>query len=158
MYKKQQLTKEQAQQKIKAYCAYQERSHYEVREKLYSYGLFKIDVEHLISYLIEEDYLNEERFAKLFAGGHFRTKQWGRIKIRAALQQKGISKYCIAKGLKEIDEADYIKTLKLLTTKKVALLKNESPMTKKVKLQNYLLQKGFESNLIQMVINNLDNA
>ena len=87
MYK-QQLTKEQAHQKAKHYCAYQERCHSEVKEKLYGFGLRKSDVEDLLSKLIEEDYLNEERFAIQFAGGRFRMKQWGRIKIKYELKQK----------------------------------------------------------------------
>ena len=73
----QRLSKEQAWQKIKHYCAYQERSHYEAKQKLYSFGLYSNEVEDLLSRLIEEDYLNEERFAEQFAGGKFRMKQWG---------------------------------------------------------------------------------
>jgi regulatory protein len=78
---KKQLTKEQALQKARHYCGYQERSHAEVKEKLYSFGLRRQEVEESLSQLIEEDYLNEERFAQQFAGGHFRMKQWGRVKI-----------------------------------------------------------------------------
>ncbi|HEV8079593.1 MAG TPA: hypothetical protein VGP43_02700 [Chitinophagaceae bacterium] len=78
------LTKEQALPKIKLYCAYQERCHKEVKEKLYSLGLYKKDVEQLISQMIEENYLNEERFAIQYAGGKFRMNKWGRIKIKHA--------------------------------------------------------------------------
>src|SRR5688500_6130993 len=104
MLQKKRLTPEQAFQKIKQYCAYQERSHAEVKEKLYSFSLFKSDVESLISRLIEEDYLNEERFAKMFAGGKFRMKHWGRVKIRYELKQKQVSEYNIKKALQEIAE------------------------------------------------------
>ena len=76
------LTKEQGLEKIKPYCAYQERCHREVKEKLYSYGLRKAEVEEILSFLIEENYLNEERFAVQFAGGKFRIKQWGKKKIQ----------------------------------------------------------------------------
>ena len=103
MYK-QQLTKEQAHQKAKHYCAYQERCHSEVKEKLYGFGLRKLDVEELMSKLIEEDYLNEERFAVQFAGGRFRLKQWGRVKIKYELKQKQVSEYLIKKAMKTIDE------------------------------------------------------
>ena len=90
-------SKEEALQKAKQYCAYQERSHSEVKEKLYSFGLYKKDVDELLSELISENYLNEERFAIMFAGGKFRIKQWGRIKIKYALKQKQVSEYCIKK-------------------------------------------------------------
>ena len=142
------MTKEQALQKIKHYCGYQERCHSEVKEKLYSYGLWKKDVETLISQLIEENYLNEERFAELFAGGKFRMKQWGRVKIKYELKQKQISEYCIKKGLKEINEDDYQKTLRKLASAKWKTLKSEKNIfTRKNKTMNYLLQKGYEASM-----------
>src|ERR1041384_3800157 len=104
---KTELTKEQAFKKIKQYCAYQERCHSEVREKLYSFELYKKDVEQIISQLIEENYVNEERFAIQYAGGKFRMKQWGKVKIKHALKQKQVSEYAIKKALKEINEKDY---------------------------------------------------
>ena len=105
---------EKALQKIKHFCSYQERNHQEVKEKLYSFGLYKMDVEMLLSQMIEENYLNEERFAIAFAGGRFRIKKWGRVKIRYELKQKRISDYCIKIGLASIAEEDYIKTLQKL--------------------------------------------
>ena len=145
-------TPEQAFQKLKQYCAYQERSHYEAKEKLYSFGLYKTEVETLLSKLIEEDYLNEERYAILFAGGHFRSKKWGRIKINAALQQKKVSSFNIKKGLKVIDEADYRKCLLQLASTKWSSIKSEQWISRMAKTTNYLLQKGYESNLIQDAI------
>jgi regulatory protein len=145
-------TKEQALQKIKQYCAYQERSHFEAKEKLYSFGLHKTDVEILLSNLIEEDYLNEERYATLFAGGHFRSKKWGRIKINAALQQKRVSAYNIRKGLSVIDETAYRKCLLQLALVKWKSVKSEQWMNRMAKTTNYLLQKGYEANLIQDTI------
>jgi len=148
MYKKY-FTKEQALQKAKQYCAYQERCHSEVKEKLYGFGLWKVDVEELLSKLIEEDYLNEERFAIQFAGGRFRIKQWGRVKIRYELKQKQVSEYLIKKALKEIDEKDYQKTLqKLFEQKQKQLSSEKNKFIKKRKLQDFLLQKGFELQLI----------
>src|SRR5687767_15443183 len=114
MFQRKQLTKEQALQKLRHYCAYQERCHVEVKEKLYSFGLRKQMVEESIAQLIEEDYLNEERFAIQFAGGKFRMKQWGRVKIKYALKQKQVSEYCIKKAMKELDEKDYGNTLQKL--------------------------------------------
>lgn len=144
------LSKEQALPKIKQYCTYQERCHAEVKEKLYAFGLYKKDVEQLMSQLIEENYLNEERFAIQYAGGKFRMNQWGRIKIKYALKQKQVSDYCIKKALKEINESDYKKTLQKLAEQKLKTLKGEKNIfIKKRKLQDYLLQKGYESELVR---------
>jgi regulatory protein len=98
------LTKEKALQKARHYCAYQERCHSEVKNKLYAMGLRKADVESALSDLIEQNYLNEERFAIQFAGGKFRMKHWGKSKIQYELRQKQVSEYCIRKALNEIDE------------------------------------------------------
>ena len=148
------LSKEQALPKIKQYCTYQERCHAEVKEKLYAFGLYKKDVEQLISQLIEENYLNEERFAIQYAGGKFRMNQWGRVKIKYALKQKQVSDYCIKKALKEINESDYKKTLQKLAEKKLKTLKGEKNIfIKKRKLQDYLLQKGYEGELVRAVAN-----
>jgi len=150
---KKQLTKEQALQKARHYCGYQERSHAEVKEKLYSFGLRRQEVDETLSLLIEEDYLNEERFAIQYAGGHFRMKHWGRVKITYELKQKRVSEYCIRKALKEIDEADYIKTLEKLARGKWDTLKTEPNLFIKMrKTQDFLLQKGYESGLIKEAI------
>ncbi|NII24486.1 RecX family transcriptional regulator [Pseudoflavitalea sp. X16] len=157
MLNRKQLTKEQALQKARHYCGYQERSHLEVKEKLYSFGLYKQQVEELLSQLIEENYLNEERFAIQFAGGRFRLKQWGRIKIKYELKQKRVSEYCIKKALKEIEEDDYLKTLQTLAQKKWASVKGEgvNHYVKLSKTTDYLLQKGYEPELIRQAIANL---
>ncbi|MGG9970789.1 regulatory protein RecX [Ferruginibacter sp. SUN002] len=150
MLNKQHLTPQQAFQKIKQYCAYQERCHSEVKEKLYNYGLSKNDVEDIVSKLISENYLNEERFAILFAGGKFRSKNWGKTKIRYELKQKQVSDYCIKKALCQIDFDDYLLTLQNLAEKKLLTLKSEKNIfIKKRKLQDHLLQKGFESDLVR---------
>jgi regulatory protein len=147
---------EKAWQKIKHYCAYQERSHAETRDKLYKFGLYKPEVETLLTQLIEENYLNEERFAIAFAGGHFRSKQWGRVKIKYALSQKKVSAYCIKKALAYIDEGEYEQCLQKLAAAKLAILKAEKNIfIKKTKLQNYLLQKGYENNLVASVVSKL---
>ncbi|MBS4066336.1 MAG: RecX family transcriptional regulator [Chitinophagaceae bacterium] len=154
MYRKQ-LTKEQAFQKLKHYCAYQERCHSEVKEKLYSFGLRKTDVEDLLTQLIDEDYLNEERFAVQFAGGKFRMKQWGRVKIKYELKQKQVSPYCIKKALATIDEEAYASVLQKLAVEKLKTLRAETNhFVRKRKLQDYLLQKGYELDLIQPYLKN----
>jgi regulatory protein len=150
--------KEQALQKIRHYCGYQERCHAEVKEKLYSFGLYKQDVEEMISTLIEENYLNEERFAQHFAGGKFRMKQWGRKRIEYELKQKQLSDYCIRKGLKEIDENDYRKTLGKLAEQKWDQLKEEDNIyNKRKKLSDYLVQKGYEYAYISEIVLSVSN-
>jgi regulatory protein len=154
--KEQSLSKEQALQKLRQYCAYQERSHSEVKEKLYSFGLHKKEVEESVAQLIEENYLNEERFAIQFAGGKFRMKNWGRVKIRHALKQRQITEYCIKKAMKQIDDEAYNTTLQKLAGQKWATLKTEKNMfVKKRKVMDFLLQKGYESDLVQEVIKSL---
>jgi regulatory protein len=140
---------EQAVSKIKHYCAYQERCHAEVRDKLYSLGLHRKEVDEIISGLVVENYLNEERFAITYAGGKFRINSWGKNKIKQGLKFKQVSDYCIKKALKEIDQADYLKTIKKLSQQKLLTLKSEKNIfTKKGKLQNFLLQRGFEMDLV----------
>src|SRR5215211_779948 len=115
------LTKEQALQKLRQYCGYQERSHSEAQQKLWDLGVRRADHDEIIATLIEEDYLNEERFAKAFAGGKFRMKDWGRKKIYYALKERKVSEYNIKKAMKEIDEDQYQKNLLDLAKKKYAL-------------------------------------
>lgn len=149
------LTKEQALQKLKQYCSYQERSHYEVKQKLWDLGVRRAEHDEIISALIEEDYLNEERFAKAFAGGKFRMKDWGRKKIYYALKEKQVSEYNIKKAMKEIDDEEYKKILQDLGEKKYALLKDEQYLVRKKKTMDYLLQKGYEADLVTRVVNGL---
>jgi regulatory protein len=154
MYKKQ-LSQEQALQKLRHYCGYQERSHSEVKEKLYQLGVWKKDHDEIIASLIEDNYLNEERFAIAFAGGKFRMKEWGRVKIKYELKQKQVSEYSIRKALKEIKEEDYLKVLHKLAEEKYASLKSEQYLVRKKKAMDYLMQKGFEPNLVIAALNEL---
>jgi len=149
------LTKEQALQKLRHYCRYQERCHSEVREKLWQLGVKRSEHDELIASLIEDDYLNEERFAMQFAGGKYRHKQWGRIKIKYELKQKQVSDYSIKKSLQQIDETDYLETLKELADKRYAALKNEQWLVRKKKTIDYLLLKGFEHSLINTIVSSL---
>ena len=150
------FTKNQALPKIKHYCAYQDRCHSEVKEKLYGFGLNKKEVEELMAQLIVEQYLDEERFALLFAGGKFRMKKWGKVKIRYELFKKQVSVYSIKKALASIDENDYKKTLERHAADKLKTLRAEKNIyIKKKKLQDYLLQKGFETDLVRVVVNKL---
>ncbi len=151
LYKKH-LTKEQALQKLKHYCAYQERCHSEVKEKLYNLGVWKKDHDEIISTLIEENYLNEERFAIAFAGGKWRVKQWGRVKIKYELKQKQVSEYCIKKALQQISEEEYLAVLKKMADEKYTSLKAEQYLVRKKKTMDFLIRKGFEMDLVRKVI------
>jgi regulatory protein len=142
------LTFEQAKQKALRYCAYQERSHQEVKNKLYELGLHTSDVDELLSYLITEGFLNEERYAKLFAGGKFRVKHWGRIKIVHALESKGLSKKCIQIGLKEIDPVDYEEILGKLIVAKIEEAGEDDSFIVRDKVSRYAIQKGYEPELV----------
>lgn len=142
------LTKEQALQKLKQYCGYQERSHSEVISKLWELGVAKKEHDEILDALIEGDYLNEERFAIQFAGGKFRMKEWGKKRIYYALKEKRVSDYCIKKAMSGIDDEDYLKTLNHLAEKKFELLKGEQYLVRKKKTMDYLMQKGYEPDLI----------
>lgn len=149
------ITPLQALEKAKSYCAYQERCQQEVRDKLYEWGQYPDKVESIIAELITENFLNEERFATAYAGGKFRIKQWGRIKIKLALKQKKISDYCIKKALAAIDEADYLRTCQHLAEKKAKSVEEKNPLVKKYKVIQYLLGKGYENDTIQNVLKHL---
>jgi len=135
------------------YCKYQERCHMEARNKLYELGCTPGEAEQLLTSLIESGVLNEERFARAYAGGKFRMMQWGREKIKQQLKLRKISDYCIKKAMKEIDETNYTKTLCKLVVKKISELKREkSPVKRKSKLYRYLVQKGYERDLVMDAI------
>lgn len=142
------ITPNEAKGKIQRYCAYQERCHQEVKNKLYEYGLYSNEVDQLLSELITEGFLNEERYAKAFAGGKFRMKKWGRIKITHALEAHGLSKNCVRIGLKEIDAEDYQITLNALLEKKSIEIEAENLFEKRDKLSKYAIQKGYEPELV----------
>jgi regulatory protein len=142
------VTLQQAKEKIERYCAYQERSHQEVRNKLHTFGLYRDEVDEILSNLITDGYLNEERFAKAFAGGKFRMKKWGRIKITHALEGKGVSRNCIRIALGEIDERDYVNALRGLLEEKLPLLEEDSAYVLRDCLSKFAIRKGYEPDLV----------
>jgi regulatory protein len=152
---KKKLTPAEALLKIQAFCAYQERSHSEVRDKLYSFGLFKSDVDQLITKLIDENYLSEERFARAYASGRFRIKNWGRTKIRHGLKLKGVSEYCIRKAMEEIDEEEYLEVLTKLIAKKLPGNRRSNPRERQ-KVIAYFMGRGFETELIMKITGGVD--
>ena|ERR1700741_1400138 len=155
--KKQKITDPKlALDKMRNWCAYQERCQSETRNKLYELGLWPEAVEDVIASLITENFLNEERFAKAYAGGKFRIKKWGRAKIKAALKQKKLTDYCINKGLKEIDETDYIKTLEKLLTERAKKINEKNAVRRNYKLLQYAYSKGYEQDLVMEILKHED--
>ncbi|MBL4676059.1 MAG: RecX family transcriptional regulator [Mucilaginibacter sp.] len=141
-----------ARAKAEHYCAYQERSQQEVRDKLYDWRLWPDGVEQIISYLIEENFLNEERFAKAYVQGKFNQKQWGRIKIKMGLKLKRVSPALIKKALLIIDVDDYLNTLTRLIEKKAATIAEKDSFKRRYKLQQYAMSRGYEADLISDVL------
>ncbi|MES2477602.1 MAG: regulatory protein RecX [Bacteroidota bacterium] len=138
---------------ITRYCQYQDRCQKEVRNKLYENGARKDEVEELLIELIGIKLIDEERYARNFARGKFRIKNWGRKKIVYELKQDQISDYCIKKGLSEIDEDEYVQTLERLAERKMPDIKKEQNVfARRAKLQRYLTQKGYENDLITDIL------
>lgn len=138
--------------KAENYCAYQERSQQEVRDKLYEWGAYPNIVENVISQLITNNYLNEERFSKAYAVGKFRQKGWGKIKIKQGLKLKKVSDPLIKKALNSIDGDDYLKMLTAIIQKKAALIREKEPYKLRYKLHQYAMSRGFENDLVQDVL------
>ena len=145
-----------ALRKAALFCAYQERTQQEVRDRLKEWSIWGDDAEEVIAELIQQNYLNEERFAKAFAGGKFRVKGWGRRKIKQHLQQRGISGYNFEQAMKEIAPDDYRATLTELLDKKRRTLHDDNPLVLKQKLVRYAMSKGYESDLIFSVLGGED--
>jgi regulatory protein len=149
---------EEALQKARHYCAYQERSHSEVRRKLRGFGLRVAEVDELLSRLIEDDYLNEERFATAFAGGRFRVKKWGRNRILHELRVRGVAEANIRKALQSIDEGEYRTCLEGLARKKWEEL-GAPPLSRwerTAKVDAYLKSRGFEGDLVRAAMESVD--
>ncbi|ACT94505.1 regulatory protein RecX [Dyadobacter fermentans] len=144
-------------QKAASYCAYQERTQDEVKQRLKKWNVWGDEADEIIAELISMNYLSEERFAKTYAGGKFRIKNWGRMKIRQELNRRGLSTYSIEKGMDEIGDADYVAGLRELLAKKRNLLsKTETdPFKLKQKLARFALGKGYESELVWKEIGEL---
>lgn len=157
------LTPTAARKRLENYCAYQERCHSEVREKLFNFGLNTEEVDQIVAYLITENYLNEERFAEAYTSGKIRIKHWGKNKIKMMLKQKKVSDYSIKKAFKEFDADEYYKILKKAAQKKLSSIKipttgrskEQQLYQKKYKLKSYLISRGFENDLVNEVVNEL---
>lgn len=142
-------TVEEAQKKMEHYCAYQERCHDEVIQKLKSLNMIPQAIDAIVVHLLDHNFLNEERFACSFARGKFRIKQWGKRRITNELKARNISKYNIDRALKEIPEGEYLETFHNLAEKLWETTRETNILKKKKKVMDYLLRKGYESNLVQ---------
>lgn len=148
MKKNKSYTVDEAQIFMENYCSYQERCHKEVEQKLYELNLIPEAKEQIILHLLQHNYLNEERFAKAFARGKFSIKNWGKVKITNELKFRNISAYIIKSALEEIEEVSYQKTLRKLALKKLKNIKEPNAFKKSNKLSNFLISKGFETDLV----------
>ncbi|MDN5288397.1 MAG: RecX family transcriptional regulator [Mucilaginibacter sp.] len=140
--------------KAEHFCAYQERSQQEVRDKLYEWGLWPDAVEQVISQLIEGNFLNEDRFARAYTKGKFSQKAWGKIKIKQGLKFKRVPNVLIKKALLTIDIDDYLAALTRVLEKKAASLSEKNKFTRKYKLQQYAMGRGYEADLIADILKN----
>ena len=140
---------------MEGYCAYQERCQKEVHQKLHAMGMMPEARDQVVTHLIQENYLNEERFAQSFARGKFNIKKWGRNRIVTELKFRDISKHHIASALKEIDDGVYLVTLDTLAKKRVSQIKETQLQKRRKKLADYLLYRGWESHLVYGKVNEL---
>lgn len=143
---------DEAREKIRAFCAYRERSQREVAEKLFEFGLFEETRNQLIAELIQENFLNEERFARAYVRGKFRIKRWGRKKIEQGLYYHHLSDYVLRKAFSEIDEQAYQQTLQALIDKTWRNTRMKDDFKRKGKVAAYAIRRGFEPELVWEVL------
>jgi len=146
-------TVKEATERIQSYCAMQDRCQWEVEKKMKEWGISDEIIENILTDLILDKFVNEERFSESFCRGKFRIKRWGKVKIKNELKIKKISNNCIDKGLLQIEKKEYVKVLKDLYLKKRDSLKDTNQFIRKGKIAKHLQQKGFESKLIWELIN-----
>ena len=150
------LTFEEALKKMRRYCAYQDRCHWEARSRLLKLGVYGDRLEEVLAALVEENFLNEERFARSFVRGKFRLKGWGRRKLKVELKRRQISDYCIRSAMTEIDEKHYLDRLEgLLRRKQAGMLSEEALYLRKQRLARYGIRKGYESDLVWKLVEKL---
>ena len=149
------FTVQEIKRKLEQYCVYQDRCHKEVEQKMREYNLIPEAKEMILLSLLKDNFLNEERFAKSFARGKFRIKHWGKQRIVQELKQRDISAYNIKSALKEIDEKEYLKTIFEITERRNDTIKEPNHYKRKKKLIDFLLRKGYETDLIFRVVNEI---
>ncbi len=149
------ISRDDALKKLQKYCAYQDRCHQEVRQKLLDLGVYGDELEGIMADLIEENFLNEERFACSYARGKFRIKHWGRLRIIRELKARGISDYCLRKALEEIEEESYLEVLRDLLEKRAQGEIGYKDFEKRARMARYAIQKGFEPSLVWEIVKSI---
>ncbi|WP_405563802.1 regulatory protein RecX [Polaribacter sp. Asnod6-C07] len=147
------FTVDEIKRKLEQYCIYQDRCHKEVEQKMREFSLISEAREMILLSLMQDNFLNEERFAKSFARGKFRIKNWGKQRIVRELKFKDISAYNIKTALKEIDEQEYLNSIYRITENRNEVISEPNQYKRKKKLIDFLMRKGFESELIYKVVN-----
>ena len=142
------LTPQQARPKIEKYCSYQERSQWQVRKKLMDYGLSSVDADMMLVELIRDNFINEERFTRAFVFGKFKTKGWGKKKIQQGLMAVGVNEKLILRILTELPAEDYSDKLEIIAQKKWRLIKGSTIYERQVKLQRFLLGRGYDMDAV----------
>lgn len=148
MESKQTYTLDEAKKRLEHYCAYQERCHKDVRNKLVKMKMIPEAIDAVVVHLLEHNFLNETRYAKAFVGGKFRIKYWGKQRLSLELKRKEVSSYNINLALKTIEEFEYLETFNSLAEKKAETIKGANKYKKRKKLADYLLYRGWESHLV----------
>jgi regulatory protein len=155
MQTKKTYTLQEATKKLESYCAYQERCHQEVVQKLTGMHMIPEAIDVIMVHLLQHNFLNEERFAKTFVRGKFKIKAWGRNRLTFQLKQKGVSKVNINNALAEITDEEYIGLFNDLADKKASSIKETNKLKKKKKFIDYFLYRGWESHLVYEKANEL---
>jgi len=137
-----------ATERLRNYCALEDKCQWDVKQKMREWGLLKISQDHILEILTKEKYIDEERYSRSFCRGKFKIKKWGKMKIINELKKKCISEICITKGLKEIKDTEYHEELDNQYQKKKGLLKERNIFIKNKKIARFLINKGYESNLV----------
>ncbi len=148
MLQRKTYTVDEAKRTLENFCVYQERCHKEVREKLLKMRMIPEAIDLVVVHLLEHDFLNETRFAKVFTSGKFRVKKWGRKRIELELKKRDISSYNIKEAFQDISDSDYLNTFQELAQKKAETITETNVWKKRKKLADYLLYRGWESHLV----------
>ena len=155
MQAKKTYTVQEATKKLEHFCAYQERCHQEVRQKLEQMHMIPEAIDVIIVHLLKHNFLNEERFAKAFVRGKFKYKYWGKVRLSFELKSKDINKININNALSEISDDEYIRVLNELAEKVISSIKEPNILKKKKKFVDYFLYRGWESHLVYDKANEL---
>jgi len=155
MQAKKTYTVQEATKKLEHFCAYQERCHQEVRQKLEQMHMIPEAIDVIIVHLLKHNFLNEERFAKAFVSGKFKYKYWGKVRLSFELKSKDINKININNALSEISDDEYIRVLNELAEKVISSIKEPNILKKKKKFVDYFLYRGWESHLVYDKANEL---